>query len=176
MKKSILFPIVVSACILLSACSQNQLQNQLTTLQSTLTGTPVTAKTPQTAADTNWGEVHYTFTVKTDVDTAALRLKRYYKFTTDSEIAAAHNSGQGNAGWMASAMGEGTDWAAQPGAWYRMRRNWAANDILTIEVSHEGTTSQITATYRSANPDHLAEKWTAHLRQQIPEVATGALQ
>lgn len=92
MKKNILFPIVVSACILLSACSQNQLQNQLTTLQNTLTGTPVTAKTSQTAANTNWGEVHHTFTVKTDVDTAALRLKSYYKFTTDSEIAAAHNS------------------------------------------------------------------------------------
>jgi hypothetical protein len=67
-------------------------------------------------------------------ETVAMRLKQHYGFVSDIDVAAAHNSGQGNAGWSASAISEGTSWEAQPGNYYRMSRNWAENDRLTLDV------------------------------------------
>ncbi|WJV54912.1 hypothetical protein PCO85_05655 [Prodigiosinella aquatilis] len=135
---------------------------------------------PSTALSNNgkspeWGEVSKTLTVHADVDTAAARLKRYYRFTSDDEITAAKNSGKGNSGWVASAMAEGTDWSAQPGSYYRMSRIWGKADHLTLEVSREGSNSQVAATYRSADPSHLKEDWTKKLWTQIGPVAEGEI-
>ncbi|EXU74337.1 hypothetical protein [Erwinia mallotivora] len=110
-------------------------------------------------------------TIPVPVDTAALRLKMHYGFVSEDDINAARNSGQGNAGWSASAISEGTSWQAQPGSAYRMSRNWAGDDRLTLEVTGNGRTSVITAHYRSSNPGHLKEAWTARLWKQIPDVA-----
>ncbi|MFP1915953.1 hypothetical protein ACLEEZ_10430 [Lonsdalea quercina] len=107
------------------------------------------------------------------VDAAAFRLKHYYGFVSDTDIASARDSGQRNAGWSASSISEGTGWEALPGIYYRMSRNWTGNDRLTLEVSENNHKSVITATYTSANPDHLKPAWTSRLWKQIPDVAQG---
>ena len=80
------------------------------------------------------------------VDTVAMRLKQHYGFVSDEDVSAARNSGLGNASWSASAISEGTSWEAQPGSYYRMSRNWAGNDRLTLEVRGNIKESFITAT------------------------------
>lgn len=108
-------------------------------------------------------------------ETVAMRLKQHYEFVSDEDVSAARNSGQGNAGWSASAISEGTSWEAQPGSYYRMSRNWAGNDRLTLEVRGTSKESFITATYISSNPEHLKKTWTSRLWKQIPDVAGGSL-
>ncbi|QJT82535.1 membrane lipoprotein lipid attachment site-containing protein [Kosakonia sp. MUSA4] len=114
--------------------------------------------------------------ISVPVDTAAMRLKQHYGFVSDDDVSAARNSGQGNAGWSASAISEGTSWEAQPGSYYRMSRNWAGNDRLTLEIRGNNKQSGITATYISSNPEHLKKAWTSRLWEQIPDVASGNLQ
>jgi len=111
--------------------------------------------------------------VSTPVETAAMLLKQHYGFVSDTDVAAARNSGQGNAGWSASAISEGTSWEAQQGSYHRMSRNWAGNDRLTLEVRGYSKESLITATYISSDPEHLKDAWTARLWKQIPSVARG---
>nr|WP_310615763.1 hypothetical protein [Pantoea cypripedii] len=114
--------------------------------------------------------------VSVPAETAAMRLKQHYGFVSDDDVAAARNSGQGNAGWSASAISEGTSWETQPGSYYRMSRNWAGNDRLTLEIRGNNKQSGITATYISSNPEHLKKAWTSRLWGQIPDVARGSLQ
>jgi hypothetical protein len=166
--------ILVTAMLLgITGCSNsdlNAITHQVSTLGSSLipsSDSTDNVKSPE------WGEVSKTLTVKTDIDTAAIRLKRYYRFTSTDEITAAGNSGKGNSGWVASAMAEGTDWNAQPGSYYRMSRIWGTADHLTLEVSRERSNSQIIATYRSTDPAHLKEAWTQKLWAQIGPVAEG---
>ncbi|MCX8956982.1 hypothetical protein [Erwinia psidii] len=110
-------------------------------------------------------------TIAVPVDTVALRLKAHYGFVSEDDVTAARNSGQGNVGWSASAISEGASWQAQPGSYYRMSRNWAGDDRLTLEVTGNSQTSVISAHYRSSTPAHLKEAWTARLWKQIPAVA-----
>ncbi|MBU9822980.1 hypothetical protein J1782_24105 [Rahnella sp. BCC 1045] len=159
----------------MTACSNSDLNTftqQVSQLRSTLS-----PSTPPANAEKSpeWGEITKTLIVRADVDTAAVRLKRYYHFTSSDEIAAAGNSGKGNSGWVASAMSEGTDWSAQPGSYYRMSRVWGKDDHLTLEVSREGGSSQVIATYRSTDPTHLKEAWTKKLWGQIGPVAEGTI-
>jgi len=165
--------LVISMLLGVTGCSNsdlNAITHQVSTLSSSLM--------PSNASNDNvkspeWGEVTKTLTVHIDIDTAAVRLKRYYRFTSTDEITAAGNSGKGNSGWVASAMAEGTDWSAQPGSYYRMSRIWGNADRLTLEVSREGNSSNVTATYRSTDPAHLKEAWTQKLWAQIGPVAEG---
>jgi predicted small secreted protein len=173
-KRQIPSALLVAACALsLTACSNNDLNTftqQVSQLGSTLSPSAPPANAEKSP---EWGEVTKTLIVRADVDTAAARLKRYYHFTSSDEIAAAVNSGKGNSGWVASAMSEGTDWSAQPGSYYRMSRVWGTADHLTLEVSREGGSSQVIATYRSTDPTHLKEAWTKKLWKQIGPVAEG---
>ncbi|WP_162285914.1 hypothetical protein [Pantoea stewartii] len=115
-------------------------------------------------------------------DTVAMRLKEKFGFVSDGDVAAAHNSGQGNAGWSASAISEGTNWSAEPGRYYRMSRNWAGNDRLTIEVSRtfKGTGASgnkagsfVVSTYISSDPKHVTDAWVKRLFSQIHAGARG---
>ncbi|WP_288429351.1 hypothetical protein [uncultured Pantoea sp.] len=112
-------------------------------------------------------------------DTVAMRLKGKFGFVSDGDVAAARNSGQGNAGWSASAISEGTSWSAEPGRNYRMSRNWAGNDRLTIEVRRgTGATgnkagSVVISTYISSDPKHVTDAWTKRLFSQIHAAARG---
>ena len=168
--------LLVAACLLsMTACSHNDLNaftKQVNQLSSTLSPSAPTASTGKSP---EWGEVSKTLTVRADVDTAAARLKRYYRFTSSDEITAAGNSGKGNSGWVASAMSDGTDWSAQTGSYYRMSRVWGKADHLTFEVSREGGGSQVIATYRSTDPTHLKDAWTKKLWGQIGPVAEGTI-
>ncbi|MHA7594329.1 LptM family lipoprotein [Pantoea sp. XAF26B01_ASV70] len=114
------------------------------------------------------------------VDTVARRLKEKFGFVSDGDVAAVRNSGQGNAGWSASAISEGTSWSAEPGSYYRMSRNWAGNDRLTIEVRRTGagasgikSESLIVSTYISSDPKHVTDTWTRRLFTQIHASARG---
>lgn len=156
-----------------TGCSNGDLSaltHQVSTMGSSLL--PAAASIDN-GSSPEWGEVSKTFSVHADVDTAAVRLKRYFRFTSYDEITAAKNSGKGNSGWVASAMAEGTEWNAQPGSYYRMSRIWGKADHLTLEVSHEGNSSHITATYRSKDSSHLKAAWTEKLWAQISPVAEG---
>lgn len=114
-------------------------------------------------------------------DTVAMRLKEKFGFVSDGDVAAARNSGQGNAGWSASAISEGTSWSAEPGRYYRMSRNWAGNDRLTIEVSTperadvsgNKSGSFVLSTYISSDPKHVTDAWTMRLFSQIHATARG---
>ncbi|WP_275233330.1 hypothetical protein [Pantoea ananatis] len=109
-----------------------------------------------------------------------MRLKEKFGFVSDGDVAAARNSGQGNAGWSASAISEGTSWSAEPGRYYRISRNWAGNDRLTIEVrrTFKGTGatgnragSFVASTYISSDPKHVTNAWTKRLFSQIHAAA-----
>lgn len=172
MKKLILQPVMAFVLLPLMGCSQNQLsqlKQQLSDVNAMMS--PVGQHTSEKLAERH--EVAHSFSVPFGVDTAALRLKQHYGFPSDEDVAAARNNGQGNSGWSASAISEGTSWSAQPGSNYRMSRNWAANDRLTIEVTGDAKQSNVTATYRSSSPEHLKPEWTARLWKQIQEVAYG---
>ncbi|WP_394550006.1 hypothetical protein [Pantoea sp. SGAir0183] len=115
-------------------------------------------------------------------DTVAMRLKEKFGFVSDGDVAAARNSGQENSGWSASAISEGTSWSADPGSYYRMSRNWAGNDRLTIEVrrTFKGTVatgnkagSFVVSTYISSDPKHVTDAWTKRLFSQIHAGARG---
>ncbi|MCW0352251.1 hypothetical protein NG830_00680 [Pantoea ananatis] len=120
--------------------------------------------------------------VSIPAETVAMRLKEKFGFVSDGDVVAARNSGQGNAGWSASAISEGTSWSAEPGSYYRMSRNWAGNDRLTIEVrrTFKGTGatgnregSYVVSTYISSDPKHVTDAWTKRLFSQIHAGARG---
>lgn len=170
--------LLVAACLMsATGCSNSDLNSftrQASELGDSLSPSAVSAKTDN-GKSPEGGEVSKTLAVRADVDTAATRLKRYYRFTSSDEITAAGNSGKGNSGWVASAMAEGTDWSAQPGSYYRMSRIWGKADLLTLEVSREGNRSNVTATYRSTDSTHLKDAWTKKLWAQIGPVAEGKI-
>ncbi|HEY3589438.1 MAG TPA: hypothetical protein VGL07_05030 [Buttiauxella sp.] len=122
-----------------------------------------------------WGEISQTFTVHADVDTAATRLKRYFRFKSDDKITAEKNSGRGNSGWVASVMAEGTGWNSQTESYYRVSRIWGKTDHITRGVSHEGNSCHVTATYRLEDPSHLKAAWTEKLWAQISPMAEGKI-
>lgn len=164
----------VSAFILalvLSGCSESQI-NPLWQLAGIQGPVSPAQQQPASAPEVR-NSIAKTWTLPVDVDTAALRLKQHYSFSSDEDVAAARNSGQGNAGWSASAISEGASWVAQSGSYYRMSRNWAGNDRLTLEVRGNRQKSSITAIYISSSPEHLKKAWMARLWQQIPSVAGG---
>lgn len=174
MKTLILKPVIPFILLTLAGCSQNQLnqfQQQLSDVSALMSSGEQQAAEKQVERS----EVVHSFSLPVGVDTAALRLKQHYGFPSNEDVAAARNSGQGNAGWSASAISEGASWSAQPGVYYRMSRNWAGNDRLTIEATGDAKQSNVTAIYRSSNPEHLKPEWTARLWKQIPEVARSTM-
>ncbi|WP_275257409.1 hypothetical protein [Citrobacter koseri] len=173
MKMNAIHPVFPFIFITLTACSQSQfdeIHQQLASVQTLLSS----GQKPEAAEVNPRNEVSNTFAMNTGVDTAAMRLKQHYGFPSDEDVAAARNNGQGNAGWSASAISEGASWSAQPGSYYRMSRNWAGSDRLTLEVRGDAKQSNVTATYLSSTPEHLKPEWTARLWKEIPEVARGA--
>ncbi|EOY4215169.1 TPA: hypothetical protein ACV8DA_005311 [Escherichia coli] len=73
-----------------------------------------------------------------DVDTAAGRLKRYYKFYSNEEVDAIRNNGHANGKWAAAAISQnGHMWDAMPGSYYKMGSDWDGgefDDHLTLEL------------------------------------------
>ncbi|AHG20625.1 hypothetical protein Z042_14100 [Chania multitudinisentens RB-25] len=115
--------------------------------------------------------------VPVDVDTAAARVKRYYKFTSSDEINRL-NSGSNSNRWAAAAITDGAyAWDAQPGAYYKMGRDWGADegieDNILIELEKNGAGSRLYITFRSSDASHVTEAYTGNLFAQIKQVAEG---
>ncbi|CAH3498858.1 Uncharacterised protein [Enterobacter cloacae] len=163
--------------LMLTGCSGNSSLNDLSLSRLTSLINPVSQQQTQNSAEPTQRNYVGQFygPIPIPAETVAMRLKQHYEFVSDEDVSAARNSGQGNAGWSASAISEGTSWEAQPGSYYRMSRNWAGNDRLTLEVRGTSKESFITATYISSNPEHLKKTWTSRLWKQIPDVAGGSL-
>lgn len=115
--------------------------------------------------------------IPVDVDTAAGRLKRYYKFYSNEEVDAIRNNGTTDGKWQASAIKDnGHIWDAMPGSYYKMGSDWDGgqfDDHLTIEVEKNGKGSRLYITYASSAPGHLKEATLAPLFKRVKDVAKG---
>ncbi|EFL0623736.1 hypothetical protein HIZ68_004374 [Escherichia coli] len=115
--------------------------------------------------------------VPVDVDTAAGRLKRYYKFYSNEEVDAIRNNGHANGKWAAAAISQnGHMWDAMPGNYYKMGSDWDGgefDDHLTLELEKNGKGSRIYITYASSAPGHLKDKFIEPLVKRVKDVAEG---
>ncbi|WP_034947632.1 hypothetical protein [Erwinia oleae] len=119
------------------------------------------------------------FEVPVDVDTAAARVKRYYNFISSDVVNTL--KGQGLEGGMkAAAITQGGyAWDAQPGAYYKMGRDWGADegieDNILIELEKNGAGSRMYITFRSSEASHVSEDYVGKLFTQIKQVAEGKI-
>ncbi|TPW38381.1 hypothetical protein FKM52_20480 [Mixta tenebrionis] len=112
--------------------------------------------------------------VSIDVDTAAARLRRYYKFMTSDELNSIKNRESTSARLTAAAIEEQRpEWAASPGSYYKMGRNWGGGDHITLEVEKNGIGSRVYIQFFSSNPQHLTEAYLGNLFAQVKGVAEG---
>ena len=72
--------------------------------------------------------VDKTFSVPVDVDTAAARLKRHYKFISTQELEALRQAAN-DGDWKAAAEDDAHPvWDAMPGSYYKMGSDWNERD------------------------------------------------
>lgn len=72
--------------------------------------------------------VDKTFSVPVDVDTAAARLKRHYKFISTQELEALRQAAN-DGDWKAAAEDDAHPvWDAMPGSYYKMGSDWNGRD------------------------------------------------
>ncbi|EPF7466521.1 hypothetical protein JY494_25140 [Serratia marcescens] len=114
------------------------------------------------------------YTVPVDVDTAAARIKRKFKFISNDElrlIREKNNDGE----WTASAITDSNqEWDAMTGSYYKMGSDWGDyDDHLTIELEKNGSGSRIHITYSSSSKQRLASSGLQDLMQNIKNVAEG---
>ncbi|NUU69133.1 hypothetical protein HQN64_23995 [Enterobacteriaceae bacterium BIT-l23] len=116
------------------------------------------------------------YEVPVDVDTAAARLKRYYKFVSDNELSAVRKN-HADGDLVANAMvEEGQEWESMPGSYYKMGSGWGdQDDHLTIELEKNGVGSRLCITYKSASQKRLASDSLQQLMKNIRGVAEGTL-
>ncbi|EFT7152232.1 hypothetical protein HVD32_004515 [Salmonella enterica] len=109
-----------------------------------------------------------------DVDTAAARLKRHYQFISNEEVDSIKKKNT-NGAWVASAItGNGQEWEAMPGSYYKMGSDWGdQDDHLTIEVEKNGAGSRLYITYSSSSQKRLASDSLQQLMKNIKDVAEG---
>lgn len=119
------------------------------------------------------------FEVPVDVDSAAARVKRYYKFTSSDVVNALNNQGLEGKMKAAAITQGGYTWEAQPGSYYKMGRDWGADegveDIILIELEKNGAGSRMYITFRSSEASHVTDAYTGKLFAEIKQVAEGKL-
>ncbi|WP_432735159.1 hypothetical protein [Cronobacter sakazakii] len=113
-------------------------------------------------------EIH-TQKVPVDVDTAANRLKKYYKFPSTEEVAIATRLG------IPGAISSGVEWSSVPGKYYRMGRTWNETDHLTIRMQKVGTQTEIVTTYMTYNVKNVSSGELKKLWDEINDVATNEI-
>jgi len=114
------------------------------------------------------------YNIPVDVDTAAARLRRYYKFMTDEELNTMRNSQNTDRKVVAGAIEEAHPvWAATPGSYYKMGNDWGDEDHLELEVEKNGSGSRLYITYSSPDPKHLTEDFLLPLYVKVKNVAEG---
>lgn len=171
--------LVCVSCLILSACSVDEIaavNKQISDGAFALTGA-LRGNNSSTAdngmpllsqkAPTKREKRENVTEIPVDVDTAAGRLKRYYKFYSNEEVDAIRNNGTTDGKWQASAIKDnGHIWDAIPGSYYKMGSDWDGgqfDDHLTIEVEKNGKGSRLYITYASPAPGHLKESTLAPL-------------
>ena len=113
--------------------------------------------------------------IPVDVDTAAARLRRYYKFMTTDELNSIKNRESTSARLAAAAIEEQRpEWSTSAGSYYKMGRNWGeGKDHITLEVEKNGVGSRVYIQFFSSNPQHLTEDYLGNLYTQVKGVAEG---
>lgn len=113
--------------------------------------------------------------IPVDVDTAAARLRRYYKFMTTDELNSIKNRESTSARLAAAAIEEQRpEWSASAGSYYKMGRNWGeGKDHITLEVEKNGVGSRVYIQFFSSNSQHLTEAYLGNLYTQVKGVAEG---
>lgn len=115
--------------------------------------------------------------VPVDVDTAAARVKRYYNFTSSDVINTLNSQGLEGKMKAAAITQGGYAWDAQPGAYYKMGRDWGADeggeDNILIELEKNGAGSRMYITFRSSEASHVTEAYTGKLFAEVKQVAEG---
>lgn len=174
--------VLVSGCSMEEIASVNkQISDGAESLTNTLRGNsssssdasggmPFMAKAqPKAKKDTSKN-----YEIPVDVDTAAARLRRYYKFMTTEELNSIKNREDTSSGWVAGAIEDGHPvWAATPGSYYKMGNDWGEEDHLELEVEKNGSGSRLYITYSSPDPKHLTEDFLSPLYVKVKNVAEG---
>ncbi|WP_127958537.1 hypothetical protein [Serratia microhaemolytica] len=116
------------------------------------------------------------YDIPVDVDTAAARLKRHYKFYSNEEVEAIRKKNT-SGDWVASAItSNGQKWESMPGSYYKMGNNWGDyGDHLTIEVEKNGVGSRLYITYSSSSPQTLTGEGLKELMAEVKGVAEGTV-
>jgi hypothetical protein len=116
------------------------------------------------------------YSVPVDVDTAASRLQRYYKFITNEELNTMMNSHNTDRKVAAGAIEESHPvWSANPGGYYKMGSDWGDDDHLELEVEKNGSGSRLYITYSSPDPKHLTDDFLSPLYLKVKGVAEGTI-
>ncbi|CAI2038352.1 Uncharacterised protein [Serratia fonticola] len=117
--------------------------------------------------------------VPVDVDTAAARVKRYYNFTSSDAVNTLRSQGLEGGVKAAAITQGGYAWDAQPGAYYKMGRDWGADegieDNILIELEKNGAGSRLYITFRSSEASHVTEAYTGKLFTEVKQVAEGKI-
>ena len=117
--------------------------------------------------------VDKTFSVPVDVDTAAARLKRHYKFISTQELEALRQAAN-DGDWKAAAEDDAHPvWDAMPGSYYKMGSDWNGRDHLDIEIEKNGSGSRLYVVYRSSSSQRLAGSGVTKLMNDVRAVAAG---
>ncbi|CRY82387.1 Uncharacterised protein [Yersinia intermedia] len=115
--------------------------------------------------------------VPVDVDTAAARVKRYYNFTSSDVVNTLKGQGLEGGVKAAAITQGGYAWDAQPGSYYKMGRDWGADegieDNILIELEKNGSGSRLYVTFRSSEASHVTEAYTGDLFAEVKQVAEG---
>ncbi|MCX8966317.1 hypothetical protein EHW66_15385 [Erwinia psidii] len=116
------------------------------------------------------------YNISVDVDTAAARIKRHYKFISNDEVDAIRKKDT-RGEWVAGAITNANPvWDAMPGSYYKMGSDWGDyGDHLTIEIEKNGSGSRLYITYGSPSQKRLESDDLLLLMRDIKQVAEGQL-
>jgi hypothetical protein len=116
------------------------------------------------------------YDIPVDVDTAAARIQRYYKFTTTEELENLRNSHDSSKKVVASAIEEEHPvWSVTPGSYYKMGSDWEDESHVDIEVEKNVAGSKLYITYSSSNPRNLTSEYLEPLYVKIKRIAEGTI-
>ena len=114
------------------------------------------------------------FKIPVDIDTAAARIKRKYKFLSNDELRSIRERNNDGA-WVAGAITDSHhEWDSMPGSYYKMGSDWGDyDDHLTIELEKNGSGSRLLITYSSSSQKRLASTGLQDLMKKIKGSAEG---
>ncbi|ADE63236.1 hypothetical protein GC330_00360 [Yersinia pestis] len=116
------------------------------------------------------------YSIPVDVDTAAARIKRHYKFISNEEVEAIRKKDT-RGGWVTGAITDANQvWDAMPGSYYKMGSDWGNyGDHLNIEIEKNGSGSRLYITYSTPSQKRLESNDLQLLMKDIKQVAEGQL-